>query len=67
VIAPADLIPHREVCINLLWQARAAGGWRRKFLGLYGQVLDTEDLDELRALWAEIRVWQRRIAARRKP
>lgn len=60
----APVLAAKEVCLNLLWQARQSGGWRRRFLQLYGQVLDAEDLGRLGQLWKEIRRWQRRIPRR---
>lgn len=62
---PGAVLSAKEVCLNLLWQARRSGGWRRRFLQLYGRVLDVETTEELGELWREIRGWQRRIRRQR--
>jgi hypothetical protein len=62
--AAAAVIAAKEICWNLLLQAREAGGWRRRFYRLLGQVLDAETVEEVREAWKEIRDWKRRIPRR---
>lgn len=59
--AAAEVIAAKEICWNLLLQAKEAGGWRRRFYRLLGQVLEAETVEEVREAWKEIRDWKRRI------